>query len=55
MIIKQSNAFKQAVHTLYLEQMYISRDKQKAILKVINNKQTITPELIRKIPLKDFN
>lgn len=41
MITEQSKAFKQVVHTLYLEQMDISKDKQNLILKVINDNQPI--------------
>jgi len=52
MITIDSKVNKQIAKNLSLEGMEVTKEQQKQILDVINNKKEITNELIRKIAFK---
>lgn len=52
MITIDSKVNKQIANNLSLEGMEVTKEQQKQILDVINNKKEITNELIRKIAFK---
>lgn len=45
----ESKEFQQVLHNLRLENLSLSSELQKTIVRLVNSKETITPELIKRI------